>query len=690
MKPTSLILLFVTFTVTFADTNNSASPENGFGPGPANDATTFEEANKFPNATGAVNIQAVNMSMDGNHAQPVPWAVHLDITEVSNLNYTSSPTDVITNSVLSIATLGNWLPYSVWDTKIIIFTDVALNATVYGQKDKGDCYAAFGQQCVQDYTGYLLQSNVTQTPEPPASCNNRLSSASFVNHLNSTFVDKGAYYYASSAAHLANNTMYYEQAVTRIWPILLIQTGKYGPSNATGIIQASMSCLRANATTEGSLGIGNVPGAATSVKVHSAIVMRRRLPRGQIQENQTNSRNRRSSLIPSLQQGSRSTNLQTPLQEARAAEENTIPQAAMSHIGQTCKLTCGPLSSPLFSNFQSPVTFIYLINPHRKGRENQIQSSHYRLPPHPPKMCIRISEDHYIDCNHTTIRSRKRCPSSLGFFKNDCPRPYNETLTTTNRFLGLCPNCGASKASQATSSSKIETEVEFVPRSPAALSPKCRWKKRADGDLEDARQTKANAEVYYEAAQEHLEGRKAELFGELRNDEMSGGNRDGSRRIKSGGGGGSTKRLAAGRNRKLIGGELENEDFAGGNKADAQGGKGFDKRSSGRTATNRKEEAPWRKAVGSRQTQTEITRAEQFCEAMLAAISLPVKASARTASPHPPLPPPPPQNPKPIPRENQISTPHRATATSLPKNPATYSHSQNYSEPEFRTQTSPI
>ncbi|KAF4627858.1 hypothetical protein G7Y89_g10294 [Cudoniella acicularis] len=279
MKPTSLISLFATFALTFANTNNSASPESGLGPGPANDAIVFQEASKSPNATGAVDLHATNMSVDGNTGIALLWAAHLNITEVTNLNYTSSPTDVITNSVLSIDTLGNWVPNSLWETKIIIFTDVALNATVDGQKDTGDCHAALGQQCVDDYTlsiGSLFISdalNVTQVPAPPASCQSRLSSASVVNELSSTFADRSAYYYASSAAYPASNTTYYEQAATRIWPIIVMQTGKYGPNNASGISSTRMSCLRANATTEGSVAIGKVPGAAASVKVYTSAVV---------------------------------------------------------------------------------------------------------------------------------------------------------------------------------------------------------------------------------------------------------------------------------------------------------------------------------------------------------------------------------------------------------------------------------
>lgn len=52
-----------------------------------------------------------------------------------------------------------------------------------------------------------------------------------------------------------------------------MQTGKYGLHNDSGISTTRMSCLRANATTKGSVAIGKVPGAAASVKVYVSAVM---------------------------------------------------------------------------------------------------------------------------------------------------------------------------------------------------------------------------------------------------------------------------------------------------------------------------------------------------------------------------------------------------------------------------------
>lgn len=183
---------------------------------------------------------------------------------------------------------------SAWDTIVIIFTDVARNATVDGQKDEGNCYATLGQTCVQDYTTVISDSIIRQVasnittpiiPSPPASCGNRLSSASIINRksltpvspsnfdiiiaFDSKFANGSAYIYSSSPAHNASNDTYYQAAATRVWPIVVIQGGE----NGTGIWVTSMSCLRANATTKGSEGIGSVPGAAVRIKTCSWVVM---------------------------------------------------------------------------------------------------------------------------------------------------------------------------------------------------------------------------------------------------------------------------------------------------------------------------------------------------------------------------------------------------------------------------------
>jgi hypothetical protein len=194
MKPTYLLPLLATFALTSADSNDT-SPETGFGPGP-NDTDVFRQASISPNATGLVNLDASNMMETTNTFESVTWRAHLNITEVTNLNFMPSPsTDVITNSVIGIDTFGAWVANSNWDTNIINL-DVARNATVDGQKDKGDCHATLGQTCVEDYTAAITSSiilaaqgsptNANYTPMillPPVSCKNRPSDSSITNRM---------------------------------------------------------------------------------------------------------------------------------------------------------------------------------------------------------------------------------------------------------------------------------------------------------------------------------------------------------------------------------------------------------------------------------------------------------------------------------------------------------------------------
>ena len=185
MTPIYLIAVFASFAL--ADVF-----ELGSGPGPSRDEDRFRQANMSPNATGSVYLEATNMSVDINMGSPVDWRAHLNVTEVTNLNYTHSPSDVVTNSVISIDTLGAWVGNSTRNTTIIIFTGLARNATVDGQRDKGDCFAALGKQCVHDYSMIISDSigaqaasttNTTRVlviQSPPASCKYRLSSSNIM------------------------------------------------------------------------------------------------------------------------------------------------------------------------------------------------------------------------------------------------------------------------------------------------------------------------------------------------------------------------------------------------------------------------------------------------------------------------------------------------------------------------------
>lgn len=164
-------------------------PQSGLGPGP-NKGNIFIQANMSPNATGAVDLPATDITVDPMTGVETMWAAHLNITEVA----IPSSTNLTTNAVISIDPLGQWVETRNWTTTIVLFLDVALNATVDGQKDTGDCHATLGEKCVRDYmrdvsVALRLASldakamNTTEKPKipaPPASCENRLTSTSVV------------------------------------------------------------------------------------------------------------------------------------------------------------------------------------------------------------------------------------------------------------------------------------------------------------------------------------------------------------------------------------------------------------------------------------------------------------------------------------------------------------------------------
>jgi len=65
---------------------------------------------------------------------------------------------VITNSVISFNSNGAFQNQSEWDTCVYIITDVAMNATVNGQDEKGDCEGTFGNNCTQAWIGAVQEA----------------------------------------------------------------------------------------------------------------------------------------------------------------------------------------------------------------------------------------------------------------------------------------------------------------------------------------------------------------------------------------------------------------------------------------------------------------------------------------------------------------------------------------------------
>jgi hypothetical protein len=77
----------------------------------------------------------------------------------------------------------------------------------------------------------------------------------------------GAFYFDNSEPHDPSNTTFYENAATRIWPVMLIQSPKNLHDNGAGFTHAGMSCLRATNPTQGSKAIGDVPSAAEKAQI---------------------------------------------------------------------------------------------------------------------------------------------------------------------------------------------------------------------------------------------------------------------------------------------------------------------------------------------------------------------------------------------------------------------------------------
>ncbi|KAG9233795.1 hypothetical protein BJ875DRAFT_377884 [Amylocarpus encephaloides] len=263
---------------------------HGFGASGPYDLDAFTRANMSPNATGSADLQAKNLHGTGYAGFNVMWTASLNITEVTNLNYTSHPAaDVITNSVISLNSHGIWANESDsgLQVQLVVFPDLPRSVTVNGQKDTGDCVTTLGEECLKDYNQLISEhitrsedafrsgSNVTATathPSPPKSCKDYLGGENVSGQLGSNFVDGSPQFYSSSTVHDANNLTAYELATTRIWPMFLIQTATGVGGLTVRDSEASkqhLTCLRANGTAEGSIKIGKVPSGTTRYQINA-------------------------------------------------------------------------------------------------------------------------------------------------------------------------------------------------------------------------------------------------------------------------------------------------------------------------------------------------------------------------------------------------------------------------------------
>ncbi|KAA8573421.1 hypothetical protein EYC84_005007 [Monilinia fructicola] len=215
----SYLPFLIALLVSFTSAQSNFTAISGTGPGgPIQNASYFEEYNQSPNATGTGYLSGANTSYsDPRRLQSATWDTRINVTEVP---WTNNQT--VTNTVISLSTSDNvFASNSSWETCVVLLTNVPRNVTVEGQDDKG-------------------------------------------NYITSNQTDGSAWMFQSSDAHDPTNFTFYEEAVTRIWPMMLIQ----GPSNdfvGGGFTIAQMSCLRATNITSGSRKVDSVPGAASRV-----------------------------------------------------------------------------------------------------------------------------------------------------------------------------------------------------------------------------------------------------------------------------------------------------------------------------------------------------------------------------------------------------------------------------------------
>ncbi|CZR69414.1 uncharacterized protein PAC_19314 [Phialocephala subalpina] len=255
--------------------------EMGAGPGPYPNGTFYASANANPNATGSVFLEGLNMANPTNTLQPKLWTASINVTSVPNFPGSSNSSSTITNSVISLDARGNFISNSSsWDTCAIVMQSVAINATVKGQNDNGNCSATLGIECANAWTRAIARSRqVAATsrrdpgdgacggmtfPDVPDECMGSLNSSLIATDINNSNVTaRQALFYNADMPHNVSNHTPYEVAATRIWPILLVQSPRRDVFNGSGATSVGLSCLRATNFTPGSEEIGDVPGAGS-------------------------------------------------------------------------------------------------------------------------------------------------------------------------------------------------------------------------------------------------------------------------------------------------------------------------------------------------------------------------------------------------------------------------------------------
>ncbi|TGO43881.1 hypothetical protein BCON_0767g00010 [Botryotinia convoluta] len=264
-------LPFITaLLVPFTSAQSDVTASSGTGSGPSQNGSYFEQYNQQPNATGSGHLVGANTSDTPMFLSFVDWDTQINVTEVP---WTGNQT--VTNTVISLSASENdFAANSSWETCVVLFTNVPRNVTVKGQDDTGDCTALYSDDCISNFTVAIQDARARATSrnstgacggmlfdDIPSQCAGSILLGSIAQNVTSNQTDGSAWMYESSDPHDSTNLTFYEEAVTRIWPMMLIQSPSADVDGGAGFTHAELSCLRAENVTSGSKEVGDVPGA---------------------------------------------------------------------------------------------------------------------------------------------------------------------------------------------------------------------------------------------------------------------------------------------------------------------------------------------------------------------------------------------------------------------------------------------
>ncbi|KAF7898854.1 uncharacterized protein EAF01_008067 [Botrytis porri] len=256
-----LYLPILTALVSFTSAQSDVTASSGTGSSPSQNGSYFEQYNQRPNATGSGHLVGANTSEIPLFLSFVNWDTQINVTEVP---WTGNQT--VTNTVISLSASENdFAANSSWETCVVLFTNVPRNVTVKGQDDTGDCTALYSNDCISNFTVAIQDARAKATSRDstgtcgsmsfddiPSQCAGSILLGSIAQNVTSNQTDGSAWMYESSDPHDSTNLTFYDEAVTRIWPIMLIQNPSADVSGGAGFTHAELSCLRAENVTSGS------------------------------------------------------------------------------------------------------------------------------------------------------------------------------------------------------------------------------------------------------------------------------------------------------------------------------------------------------------------------------------------------------------------------------------------------------